>query len=184
MAARRWPSGSGWVGAQADLSSPKPSARAPTSRISRGRKASRRWSRLPVTSGPTAWLIAWDRSLKTKATYHGLLFGVFNYALEEGFVTVNPCARTPPKRSRIRQCPCQHPRRWCRPVYADYDPSGACRGASFGGNLLNLSPRLLIDSHGNSSDGWPVEPPCGRRRTGEQLAVGGGGNPRAGSFVS
>jgi integrase len=50
-----------------------------------------------------AWLIGWDRSLKTKANHHGLLFGVFNYAVEQGFVTVNPCARTAPKRSRIRQ---------------------------------------------------------------------------------
>jgi integrase len=50
-----------------------------------------------------AWLIGWDRSLKTKAIYHGLLFGVFNHALELGFITVNPCQRTAPKRSRIRQ---------------------------------------------------------------------------------
>jgi integrase len=50
-----------------------------------------------------AWLIGWDRSLKTKANYHGLLYGVFNYAVEQGFLTVNPCARTAPKRSRIRQ---------------------------------------------------------------------------------
>ena len=50
-----------------------------------------------------AWLIDWDRSLKTKANYHGLLFGVFNHALELGFITVNPCQRTAPKRSRIRQ---------------------------------------------------------------------------------
>jgi hypothetical protein len=50
-----------------------------------------------------AWLIDWDRSLKTKANYHGLLFGVFTYAAEQGHLTVNPCARTAPKRSRIRQ---------------------------------------------------------------------------------
>ncbi len=50
-----------------------------------------------------AWLIEWDRSLKTKANYHGLLYGVFNYALEQGYITANPCARTAPKRSRIRQ---------------------------------------------------------------------------------
>lgn len=50
-----------------------------------------------------AWLIDWDRSLKTKANYHGLLFGVFNYAAEQDHVTVNPCARTAPKRSRVRQ---------------------------------------------------------------------------------
>jgi hypothetical protein len=28
-----------------------------------------------------AWLIGWDRSLKTKANYHGLLYGVFGYAV-------------------------------------------------------------------------------------------------------
>jgi integrase len=50
-----------------------------------------------------AWLIGWDRSLKTKANYHGLLYGVFNYAIEQGYLTVNPCHRTAPKRSRIRQ---------------------------------------------------------------------------------
>lgn len=50
-----------------------------------------------------AWLIDWDRSLKTKANYHGLLYGVFTYAVEQGHLTANPCARTAPKRSRIRQ---------------------------------------------------------------------------------
>ncbi len=50
-----------------------------------------------------AWLIGWKRSPKTKANYHGLLYGVFNFALEQGFLTVNPCTRTAPKRSKIRQ---------------------------------------------------------------------------------
>lgn len=50
-----------------------------------------------------AWLIDWDRALKTKANYHGLLFGVFTYAVEQGHLTSNPCARTAPKRSRVRQ---------------------------------------------------------------------------------
>jgi integrase len=50
-----------------------------------------------------AWLIGWDRSLKTKANYHGLLYGVFGYAVEQGYLAANPCARTAPKRSRIRQ---------------------------------------------------------------------------------
>ena len=50
-----------------------------------------------------AWLIGWDRSLKTKANYHGLLYGVFGYAVEQGYLTANPCARTAPKRSRIKQ---------------------------------------------------------------------------------
>lgn len=49
------------------------------------------------------WLIGWDRAPKTKANYHGLLFGVFNFALEQGFITVNPCLRTAPKRSKIKQ---------------------------------------------------------------------------------
>lgn len=50
-----------------------------------------------------AWLIDWDRSLKTKANYHGLLYGIFNYAVEQGFLTANPCARTAPKRRRVKQ---------------------------------------------------------------------------------
>ena len=50
-----------------------------------------------------AWLIDWPRALKTKANYHGLLYGVFNYALEQGFLTINPCARTAPKRKRVKQ---------------------------------------------------------------------------------
>ena len=50
-----------------------------------------------------AWLIDWDRALMTKANYHGLLFGIFTYAMERGHVVENPCARTAPKRSRIRQ---------------------------------------------------------------------------------
>lgn len=37
-----------------------------------------------------AWLIDWDRALNTKANHHGLLFGVFNYAVVEGYVTTNP----------------------------------------------------------------------------------------------
>jgi len=49
------------------------------------------------------WLIGWDRSLKTKANYHGLLFGIFKYAIEEGHITVNPCLRTAPKRARVKQ---------------------------------------------------------------------------------
>ncbi len=50
-----------------------------------------------------AWLIGWKRSLKTKANYHGLLFGIFGYAVEQGYMAANPCARTAPKRSRIKQ---------------------------------------------------------------------------------
>jgi integrase len=50
-----------------------------------------------------AWLIDWDRALKTKANYHGLLYGIFTYAVEQGYATDNPCARTAPKRSRVRQ---------------------------------------------------------------------------------
>jgi integrase len=50
-----------------------------------------------------AWLIGWDRSLKTKANYHGLLFGVFTYAIEKGEASEHPLRRTAPKRSKIRQ---------------------------------------------------------------------------------
>lgn len=47
---------------------------------------SRATTRLTVFSGPVTaigeaqvktWLIEWDRSLKTKANYHGLIYGVF-----------------------------------------------------------------------------------------------------------
>ena len=31
------------------------------------------------------WLIEWDRSLKTKANYHGLIYGVFAYAVKRGY---------------------------------------------------------------------------------------------------
>ena len=50
-----------------------------------------------------AWLINWKRSLKTKANYHGLLYGVFNYAVEKGEAAHNPLLRTAPKRSKIKQ---------------------------------------------------------------------------------
>lgn len=50
-----------------------------------------------------AWLIAWPRSLKTKANYHGLLYGVFTYARERNEIATHPLTRTAPKRSRIKQ---------------------------------------------------------------------------------
>ena len=50
-----------------------------------------------------AWLIVWDRALKTKANYHGLMYGIFNYAVEQGFRATNPCARTAPKRRRVKE---------------------------------------------------------------------------------
>ena len=49
------------------------------------------------------WLSRWDRGLKTKANYHGLLFGVFAWAVEEhALITVNPCAKTAPSRPTIK----------------------------------------------------------------------------------
>jgi hypothetical protein len=61
----------------------------------------------PVTSVTEAdlraWLIDWDRSLKTKANYHGLIHGVFVYAVKRGYLTTNPAVGTAPKRSRVRQ---------------------------------------------------------------------------------
>ena len=49
------------------------------------------------------WLSRWDRGLKTKANYHGLLFAVFAWAVEEhAFITVNPCAKTAPSRPTIK----------------------------------------------------------------------------------
>ena len=50
-----------------------------------------------------AWLIDWDRSLKTKANYHGLIHGVFAYAVKRGCLATNPGVGTAPKLSRIRQ---------------------------------------------------------------------------------
>ncbi|MBM0124531.1 tyrosine-type recombinase/integrase [Pimelobacter simplex] len=50
-----------------------------------------------------AWLIEWDRSLKTKANYHGLVHGVLAYALKKGWLVANPAIGTAPKRSRVRQ---------------------------------------------------------------------------------
>lgn len=48
------------------------------------------------------WLIHWPRAIKTRANYHGLLFGVFQHALEAGLIHVNPCAKTAPTRKAIR----------------------------------------------------------------------------------
>ena len=49
------------------------------------------------------WLSRWDRGLKTKANYHGLLFAVFAWAVEEhALITVNPCAKTAPSRPTIK----------------------------------------------------------------------------------
>ena len=61
----------------------------------------------PVTSITEAdlkeWLIDWDRSLKTKANYHGLIHGVFAYAVKRGYLTANPSIGTAPKQSRVKQ---------------------------------------------------------------------------------
>jgi hypothetical protein len=50
------------------------------------------------------WLSRWDRALKTKANYHGLLYSVLQWATEDQhkIITVNPCARTAPSRKDIR----------------------------------------------------------------------------------
>jgi integrase len=50
-----------------------------------------------------AWLIEWDRSLKTKANYHGLIHGVFAYAVKRGYLAANPAKGTAPKQSRVKQ---------------------------------------------------------------------------------
>ncbi len=49
------------------------------------------------------WLIDWDRSLKTKANYHGLIHGVFAYAVKRGYLATNPAIGTAPKQSRVKQ---------------------------------------------------------------------------------
>lgn len=48
------------------------------------------------------WLIEWDRSLKTKANYHGLIHGVFAYAMKRGYLTANPAVGTAPRMSRVK----------------------------------------------------------------------------------
>ena len=61
----------------------------------------------PVTAITEAdlkeWLIDWDRSLKTKANYHGLMHGVFAYAVKRGYLAANPAVGTAPKQSRVKQ---------------------------------------------------------------------------------
>jgi integrase len=61
----------------------------------------------PVTAISEAqlktWLIEWDRSLKTKANYHGLIYGVFAYAVKRGYLAANPAIGTAPKQSRVKQ---------------------------------------------------------------------------------
>jgi len=49
------------------------------------------------------WLIDWDRSLKTKANYHGLIHGVFAFAVKRGYLVANPAIGTAPKQSRVKQ---------------------------------------------------------------------------------
>ena len=50
-----------------------------------------------------AWLIDWDRSLKTKANYHGLIHGVLAYAVKRGYLAANPAIGTAPKQSHVKQ---------------------------------------------------------------------------------
>lgn len=61
----------------------------------------------PVTSiteaDLRAWLLTWDRSMKTKSNYHGLIHGVCAYAIAQGWLSVNPTVRTALKGSRVRQ---------------------------------------------------------------------------------
>ena len=61
----------------------------------------------PVTAITEAdlkdWLIDWDRSLKTKANYHGLIYGVFGYAVKRGWLSANPAVGTAPRMSRVKQ---------------------------------------------------------------------------------
>jgi hypothetical protein len=61
----------------------------------------------PVTAVGEAqlktWLIEWDRSLKTKANYHGLVHGVLAYAVKRGYLAATPAVGTAPKPSRVKQ---------------------------------------------------------------------------------
>jgi hypothetical protein len=47
--------------------------------------------------------VAQVKEAENKANYHGLLYGAFGYAVRQGYLAVNPCARTAPTRSRIKQ---------------------------------------------------------------------------------
>lgn len=66
---------------------------------------------LPFTKSVTAiteadlkeWLIDWNRSLKTKANYHGPIHGVFAYAVKRGYLAANTAVGTAPKQSRVKQ---------------------------------------------------------------------------------
>ena len=49
------------------------------------------------------WLIEWNRSLKAKANYHGLIHGVLAYAVKRGYLAVNPAIGTAPKQSKVKQ---------------------------------------------------------------------------------
>jgi integrase len=49
------------------------------------------------------WLLTWDRSVKTKSNYHGLIHGVFAHAVSQGWLAVSPTVRTGLKSSRVRQ---------------------------------------------------------------------------------
>ena len=61
----------------------------------------------PVTSiteaDLRAWLLTWDRSMKTKSNYHGLIHGVFAHAIAQSWLSVSPTVRTALKGSRVRQ---------------------------------------------------------------------------------
>ena len=41
-------------------------------------------------------------SLKTKANYHGLIHGVFAFAVKRGYLGANPAIGTAPKQSRVK----------------------------------------------------------------------------------
>lgn len=61
----------------------------------------------PVTAITEAdlkdWLIDWNRSLRTKANHHGLIYGVFGYAVKRGWLSANPAVGTAPRMSRVKQ---------------------------------------------------------------------------------
>ena len=67
------------------------------------RSCSRARSPQSVRHQLRTWLIEWDRSLKTKANYHGLIHGVFAYAVKRGWLAANPAIGTAPKQSRVKQ---------------------------------------------------------------------------------
>lgn len=70
-----------------------------------------------------------DLSLKTKANYHGLIHGVFAYAVKRGYLVANPALGTAPKQSRVKQSRPERrfsPSESWRPPCGSREPTATC----------------------------------------------------------